>query len=128
MDFPTHHRRLSSAPLFASTYLIGELLCPPANGRTPLTAHERRDGHPISRHRNAHRQCQTACNLRRRYCLLINDELAALPLDPDSAPLACPCGQDLRAKAEIPLDLDSRSHRRHEYTDRGSDLGYPYRK
>src|SRR6267143_6834652 len=128
MDFTAHRRRLSPTSLRASAYLIGELLCPPANRRTPLTTHERRDGHPIGRHRNADRQCETARDVRRRDHVLADDELAALPLDPGSAPFARPRGQVLRAKAEISLDLDSRSDRCIEYPDRVSNLRHPDRE
>src|ERR1700704_3182819 len=117
MDFAAHRRRLSPTSLCASAYLIGELLRPPANRRTPLTTYERCDGHPIGRHRNADRQCETARDLRRRDHVLADDELAALPLNPDSAPSARPRSQVLRAKAEIPLNIDSRSNRCLEYSD-----------
>src|SRR6266550_6341788 len=117
MDFAAYRRRLPSASLCASTDLISELFCPTANRRTPLTAHERCDGDPVGRHRNAHRQCETTRDLRRRDHVLADDELAALPLEPGSAPFARPRSQVLRAKAEIPLNIDSRSNRCLEYTD-----------
>src|SRR5713101_8432374 len=75
MDFTAHRRRLSPTSLRASAYLIGELLSPPANRRAPLTTHERRDGHPIGRHRNADRQCETPRDVRRRDHVLADDEL-----------------------------------------------------
>ena len=115
--------------LFAHLHTpIGELFLPPANRRTPLTAHERCDGRPVGRHRDADRQCETARDLRRRDHVLADDELAALPLDPASAPFARPRGQVLRAKAEVPFDLDSRPNRCIEYPDRGSDLRHPDRE
>src|SRR6185436_8820334 len=128
MDFAAHRRRLSPASLCTSAYPLGGLLCMPENRRTPLTAHERRHGHSVGRHLNTDRLCKTARDLRRRNRLSLDDELAALPFDPGSAPVARPRRQVLRAKAEISLDINSRSNRRLEYPDRGSDFRHPYRK
>src|ERR1700675_4906496 len=108
MDFAAYRRRFPPASVCAFADLISELLCSTANRRTPLTAHERCDGYPVGRHRNAYRQCETARDLRRRDHVLADDELAALPLDPGSTPFARPRSQVLRAKAEIPLNIDSR--------------------